>query len=180
MRKTIKKWFWVWDFDKQEKWLNEMSAKGLALVSVNGIKYTFEESIPSGYNVRLEMLEKSPSHFESEIYIKFLEETGAEYLGSVQRWVYFRQKAENGEFNLYSDKATRVKHLNRILSLIGVIFFIQIVNGLNNLFIYSINDIVFNLLGSLICFSLALLLGYGFLRINKKKILIKKEQQLFE
>ncbi len=26
--------FLVWDFDKEEKWLNEMAAKGLALTSV--------------------------------------------------------------------------------------------------------------------------------------------------
>ncbi|MBQ2899558.1 MAG: DUF2812 domain-containing protein, partial [Oscillospiraceae bacterium] len=32
MKKVIKKMFWAWDFEKEEKWLNEMSAKGLALV----------------------------------------------------------------------------------------------------------------------------------------------------
>ncbi len=26
MRKTIRKWFWAWDTDKEEKWLNEMAA----------------------------------------------------------------------------------------------------------------------------------------------------------
>ena len=34
MRKTIRKWFWTWDFEKEEKWLNEMAAQGLALVGV--------------------------------------------------------------------------------------------------------------------------------------------------
>ena len=34
MRTIIKKFFFVWDFDKEEKWLNEMAAKGLALVGV--------------------------------------------------------------------------------------------------------------------------------------------------
>ena len=33
MRRIIKKLFFVWDFDKEEKWLNEMAAKGLCLVS---------------------------------------------------------------------------------------------------------------------------------------------------
>ena len=27
-RKTITKWFWVWQFEKEEEWLNEMSANG--------------------------------------------------------------------------------------------------------------------------------------------------------
>ena len=43
MRKTIRKWFWVWDFDKEERWLNEMAAQGLALVDVGFARYAFEE-----------------------------------------------------------------------------------------------------------------------------------------
>ena len=27
-RKTIRKWFWVWEFEKEENWLNEMAANG--------------------------------------------------------------------------------------------------------------------------------------------------------
>ena len=42
MRKTIRKWFWAWDFEKEEKWLNEMAAKGLALVGVGFCKYEFD------------------------------------------------------------------------------------------------------------------------------------------
>ena len=33
MRTTIRKWFWAWEYDKEEKWLEEMAAKGQALVS---------------------------------------------------------------------------------------------------------------------------------------------------
>ena len=45
MRRTIRKWFWVWNFDKEEQWLNEMAAKGLCLVSVGFCKYEFEDCI---------------------------------------------------------------------------------------------------------------------------------------
>ena len=34
-RKTVRKWFWVWDFDKEERWLNEMAMSGWLLVQVN-------------------------------------------------------------------------------------------------------------------------------------------------
>ena len=46
MRQTIHKLFWVWDFDKEEKWLNEMAAKGLSLVSVGFCKYEFSDRVP--------------------------------------------------------------------------------------------------------------------------------------
>ncbi len=50
MRKTIHKLFFIWDFDKEEKWLNQMAAKGLALVSVGFCKYEFEDCIPGEYH----------------------------------------------------------------------------------------------------------------------------------
>ena len=31
MEKTIKKWFWVWEFDKEEQWLNTMAQSGWVL-----------------------------------------------------------------------------------------------------------------------------------------------------
>lgn len=60
MRTVIHKWFWAWDFDKEEKWLNEMAAKGLALNSVGFCKYGFDECLPGEYNVRLELLDNMP------------------------------------------------------------------------------------------------------------------------
>lgn len=84
-----------------------MAQKGLALVSVGFCTYTFEECVPSEYSVRLELLENPPVHPKSRHYIEFLEETGAEYLGSTARWAYFRKKT--GEFKLFSDNVSRMK-----------------------------------------------------------------------
>lgn len=50
--KKIHKLFWVWQFDNEENWLNEMAAKGLALVGVGFCRYEFEECTPGEYNVR--------------------------------------------------------------------------------------------------------------------------------
>jgi hypothetical protein len=33
-RKKIWKWFWVWDFEKEERWLNQMAMEGWVLVDV--------------------------------------------------------------------------------------------------------------------------------------------------
>jgi hypothetical protein len=96
MKKTIHKWFWVWDFEKEEVWLNKMAGKGLHLCNIGFCKYTFEEGVPGEYTIRLEMLEKSPGNVESKQYIRFIEETGAEHIGSFFRWVFFRKKAGGG------------------------------------------------------------------------------------
>ena len=120
MRKTMHRWFSAWNFDKEEKWLNEMAAQGLALVSVGFCTYTFEESAPGDYTVRLELLDNLPTHAQSEQYIRFIEGSGAEYIGGIMRWVYFRKRKSLGDFDLYSDYGCRIRHLNRIIALIGV------------------------------------------------------------
>ena len=33
-RMTQYKYFWAWEFDKEERWLNEMASNGWALVQV--------------------------------------------------------------------------------------------------------------------------------------------------
>ena len=93
MRTIIRKWFWAWDFDKEEAWLNEMASEGLALVSVGWCRYEFEPCEPGEYIVRLQLLEKKRRSPESEEYLAFLEETGAEHVGSWMDWVYLRRKA---------------------------------------------------------------------------------------
>lgn len=180
MRKTVYKGFWAWDFDKEEAWLNQMAAQGYCLTSVGFFQYTFESCLPGEYGVRLELLENVPSHPESAQYIAFLEETGAEYLGCVIRWAYFRKKTADGPFSLYSDNASRVKHLNRLLLLLGVLALSQFCIALSNLSAFFGSGHTASLMGGLVCLSAALLLGYGYLRTRRKKSLLKKEQQLFE
>lgn len=180
MRRTIKKWFWIWDFDKEEKWLNEMASKGLALVAVDYGKYTFDECVPGEYNIRLELLENIASHAESQQYIKFLEETGVEYVGNIIRWAYFRNKTDNGEFNLYSDGGSRIKHLNRILLLIGIVCIAITCFGVSNLFMYWANRGHMNLLVALLDVSVGLLMAYGFFSVFLKRKKLKREQNLFE
>lgn len=46
MRKVVHKLFWIWDYDKEEKWLNEMAAKGFSLISVKLLTYEFENTLP--------------------------------------------------------------------------------------------------------------------------------------
>lgn len=132
MRKTVRKWFWVWDFDKEEQWLNDMAAQGLALVDVGFCRYTFEECDPGAYQVRLELLENKPCHEESRNYIRFIEETGAQQVGGFMRWVYFRKKTADGPFDLFSDLQSRIKHLKRIIALIFPISLANLSIGLAN------------------------------------------------
>ena len=180
MKHTIHKMFWAWEHEKEEKWLNEMSAKGLQLISPGPFTYIFEEGPCGEYHYRLELLNHVPSHPESIAYIRFLEETGIEQIGSYLRWVYFRKKVADGEFDLYSDLSSKIKHYklisNLLLAVTPINIFPMIINF--SAFIHHRNSV--NLFSVLISLTISLLLGLGLFKINKKTKHLKKQQLIQE
>lgn len=179
MRRTIKKFFFVWDFDKEEMWLNEMVTKGLCLVSVGFCKYEFEDCVPGEYKICLQLLDKLPRHPEMQKYIEFMEQTGAEHVGSFTRWIYFRRKANLGDFQLFSDNASRVKYLTTMLSFIALVIGLNLYIGLYNLLLVFFFENTFNYIG-LLNLAIGLIGLPGTVKLWKKRNRIKKESQLFE
>ncbi|MFA7502925.1 MAG: DUF2812 domain-containing protein [Anaerovoracaceae bacterium] len=180
MRREIFKIFWAWDYGKEEMWLNSLAAKGLALVSVSAFKYTFEESEPGEYQIRQELMENLPSNSESVQYIRFLEDTGVEYLGSVVRQAYFRKKSIDGKFDLFSDNASRIKHLKRLVSLLAVLAVAMLINSLSTgIFYFSTGEGIMLAL-MVLCIVLCVLLGYGTWRIIRSIRRLQKDMVLFE
>lgn len=180
MRTVVHKLFWAWDFDKEEKWLSGMAAKGLALVSVGFFcRYEFEDCVPGEYRICLELLENSPGSAEAVKYIEFLEATGMQHVGSLLRWAYFRQKAEDTHPGLFSDNASRIRYLTRILRLIAAACALNVYWGCYNLYLYAVWGNPISLLG-LICLSAAALAAVGSIRLFQKRKLLSSEQRIFE
>lgn len=179
MRNIIHKWFWAWDFDKEEKWLNEMAAKGLALVAVGWCRYEFEDCIPGEYRVCMEFLENRCNTVENAKYIEFLEETGVEHVGTWLRWNYFRKKATEENFRLFSDHTSAVKHLSMIIRFIAVIGGANLFIGIYNLFLFYAWNNGVNILGviNLLCAAIS---AFGVIRLMRKMKRLKAEQQIFE
>ena len=166
-RKTVNKWFWVWQFEKEEEWLNEMAANGWVLDGVGFAKYHFVRCAPGEYTVRTEM------HSNDEQYIRFMEETGAEYVGRMAAWIYFRKKTADGVFDLYSDIDSKITHLDRIGKLLAGLGAVNLIIGILN----SLNPSVRLGWINLLC---ATLLMYGLGRIHGKKEALEKERELHE
>lgn len=179
MRQTIHKLFWIWQADKEERWLNEMAAKGLCLVSVGFCRFEFEDCEPGEYRLRLQLLEKGPRHPESRKYIEFLESTGAEHVGCFTRWAYFRKKAVDGEFELFSDNASRVKHLSGVIGMVALISAANLIIGIDNLFLVRLNGMLIHYLG-IVNLAIGLLGSFGTARLLKKRKRMKQESQIFE
>ncbi len=164
--RTVRKWIWVWDFDREEEWLNDMALNGWVLEGVGWCTYRFMRCEPGEYAVRLEM------HPYDEAYIDFMRETGAEYIGRMIAWVYFRKKTSEGAFDLFSDIDSRIRHLDRIGKMLAAVGGMNLVIGLVNTFsparLGSINLIV------------ATLLMYALGRIHGKKESLARERTLHE
>ncbi len=165
-RNTIRKWFWVWDFEKEEAWLNGMAQNGWILESVGFCTYHFVKCEPGEYSVRLEM------HEFDESYIQFMQETGAEFVGRMMAWIYFRKKTADGSFDLFSDIDSRISHLDKIGRFLGIIGGLNLLIGLMN----TLNTINLGWI-NLLC---ATLLMYSLGRIHGKKEALERERVLHE
>ena len=163
--KKVTKWYWVWDYEKEELWLNAMAQEGWALQRVGFATYYFEKTEPGEYIVRLECRKKD------EGYVSFVTDMGAEYIGRIAMWVYFRRKSDLGEFELNSDLDSRIDQLTKIgRMLLGV--------GVGNLLI-GLSNLRYNGVGviNLIC---AGFLAYAYGRIQGKRDELQRERQLHE
>ena len=166
-RKMIRKWIWAWEFEEEELWLNQMAAAGWVLDKVGFCQYEFIRCEPDEYTVRLEMRDKD------DAYIAFMEETGAEYVGKVMKWVFFRKKTADGAFDIFSDIDSRIGHLDRIGKLLSGVGIANLVIGIAN----SLNPVVRIGWLNLLC---ATLLMYALGRIQGKKEALEQKRNLME
>lgn len=183
MKHIVRKLFM--DYEKEEDYLNEMAAKGLALVDYTFGRYVFEETEKGEYIYRIELLENPVRHPESQNYIRFMEETGIEFVASIYRWVYFRRKAAEGAFDIYTDTDSKLRHYKRIrsLSLLGALLnlFIGIFNFYYGFFEITVGIPPFNSYVSIISFTVfTLLLIILILPLTKKIKLLEKEKNVRE
>ena len=180
MKHVLHRLYWVWDYDKEENWLNEMSAKGLQLRNAGFCNYVFEEGTPGEYLYRLEFLKHWPRHPESMQYIRFVEDTGIEHVSSFKRWAYFRKKAADGPFDIFSDMDSRITHINRMLWFIAVLSLANVPNAILQIFHYFKYKTSVNLVLGLLILMLSGLLGYGTVRLWRKKQQLEREKMLRE
>ena len=177
MRKVTHRWFI--NFEKEERWLNQMAGRGLALTGVGFCRYEFEDCAPGEYQVCLELLENDC--LRNEAYIAFLEDSGVQHVGNIFRWAYFRKKTTDGTFRLFSDYASRVRYLTRLIRFVALIGGFNLYFGCYNLFLYFVSDphSTISLLGIINCLLFVFCAGELFWLFRKRKRL-RAEGLIFE
>lgn len=180
MKRVVCKPFW--NPQSEEKWINDMSAKGLALVGRKPFRHVFDSAAPGEYVYRMDLLKESPAHPESRAYLDLVRETGAEVVATCTRWVYFRKKADGAPFLIYSDIPSQIAYNKRLRA--GMLFLgiINLLIGESNIQIGVSQQpvIVVNLLLGIVCALLGVASLWTYTRIGKKLRALKKEQRIRE
>lgn len=97
------------------------------------------------------------------------------------RWVYQRKNAAEGEFALFSDIDSRIKHLMRIRIMLLVVLFINLWTMFYNLYLYYYsNGVNVNLVCSGLSLAVNLFILYGISRFSKRIKRLKKERITIE
>jgi len=119
MKKIVRKIFFIWEYEKEEQWLNSKSKEGWQLVKASVGKFQFESGLPDEYTYRLELLDKSLNSKESTSYLNFLQETGIEMVGECKQWIYLRCKTAEGGFEPNNRALYDLTHALKIQEFIG-------------------------------------------------------------
>jgi hypothetical protein len=121
MKKTIFRLYYVWQWEKEEQWLNAMSQKGWQLIYATIGTYRFEMGEPAEYTYRLELLDKNLKSEENTSYLNFLNETGIEMVGKCKSWIYLRSKMANSGFGPNNKTLYDLTHLLKVQDLSNMI-----------------------------------------------------------
>lgn len=119
------------DYEKEERWINAQSLKGLHLKRALPFYYQFEEGKPGEYIYRVVLLPK-----DREEYLEFLTSTGVEIVCKFYKWAYVRKKSEEGLFELYSDHTSKITYNNQIILFYLSLFIINLISVISNISIF--------------------------------------------
>ena len=109
------KWFWGWQDDKQEAWLEAMSKAGLQLENIRAFgRYIFEVDTTKNYAYRMDF---DRTIGRDSDYFRLIEEAGWEHVLQVLGWQYWRKETSEGKSaEIFTDNESKIKKYQRFLT----------------------------------------------------------------
>ncbi|RDU22475.1 DUF2812 domain-containing protein [Anaerosacchariphilus polymeriproducens] len=184
MKKTVFKPFY--NYEKEEKWLNQMSLNGLQLVGYYWAVYVFEEGKPDEYEYRIEFMRHFGKHPENLEYIEFLKELKVECVGTYMYWSILRKKKEDGPFEIFSGMEDKMKQYKKIrnwwFSLAALEYFIALYEMILGIYLKNSNESVtwFPFFCGFLLIVVATCLFSVGIPLHKKIKCLEKNKELFD
>lgn len=116
MQKIIKKWFWAWNDDKEEDFLEEMAAKGFFLENAGLGRYTFSEGEPKKIKYQLDF--KGLTKMKEDEYLQIFEDSGWKYISCLGSWYYFAREytdSDEPDISIFNDNKSRIQKYRRLI-----------------------------------------------------------------
>lgn len=169
------------DYEKEEKWINEMAEQGWHLKKWFLGRFTFAKGDPGSFIYRNEfIIEKSKK--EKKEYFELLEDSGLTIIHESGGWIYMKKAAAEGPFELYTDTHSKIDYYKRMLNIFLVLFFVNVFAGIVNTGILGDQSLP-KLMNSVIGFlniAVAIILTFPIIKIIQRKRALKRSKDLFE
>lgn len=167
-RNILKKIYF--NIEKEEKWLNSLSKKGLNLVDINNNYYIFEDSHPNIYQYKIDFIKPGEKGKELKDYL--INNKNVEIIYNDNRFVYLKRLSSVSDtpFEIYTDINSKINFYlsyNNIKYLVATLLICTSLNFYNIPKVFFIINIIKIILGVLCLISA--------LKIQKKVLKLTME-----
>jgi hypothetical protein len=112
------KWFWGWQDDKEEAWLQDMARQGLHLKSPGFGSYEFTPGEPREMVYRLDFLHDTKNRTS---YLQLFQDAGWEHVGELNGWQYWRKSRLGPESDeIFTDTESKIQKYKRLMNYVLV------------------------------------------------------------
>jgi len=114
--KKVRRWFWLWDDEKEEAWLRKMAIEGWYLTKVGLINsYEFKQNESKDLIYRIDY--KDGYNLKLDEYIQIFKDSGWEHICEMSGRHYFRTPMRGeDEPEIYTDNESKITKYQRILA----------------------------------------------------------------
>ena len=133
--KTDRKWWWAWEPEKIEDWLEAKEAQGWHAVSGSGIgvKYCFVRGVPRKVRYCADYQNKVTAEYE-----RLFNDAGWELLYKTQGWYIWRKNYDEERPEIYYDVESAIDRNQRVMMLLIALGMLQ----LPCLFLFILLDVI--------------------------------------
>ncbi len=103
---------WFVDFDKEEKWLNDMSKKGWAFWHTNGVIYRFKQCKAEEFIYQIDFDEKGSKEGVGD-YVVFRSSCGDQFVHQWKSKIYWRRETASGPFEAENNISAKLRLTNK-------------------------------------------------------------------
>jgi hypothetical protein len=103
---------WFVDFDKEQKWINEMCKKGWAFRHTNGVVYRFKRCEPEEFIYQIDFDEQKSKQSVGD-YVTFRSSCGDKFVHQWKQKIYWKRETAAGPFEVESNVAAQLRHTRK-------------------------------------------------------------------